>query len=137
MTSQWKAVLAAVALSATLAQAQGNLEVNTPAISAVKSSMAQRHVQLAPLYTSGAVGLKADGSLAIHDANAVPLAQRGKLNALVAAENGDRSTLYREIAAANGHPEWADDIRRTFAQRWIDKAPAGWWVESQGGWARK
>ncbi|MEZ5627167.1 MAG: YdbL family protein [Rhodocyclaceae bacterium] len=137
MSIQWKAALAAVALSVTLAQAQGNLEVNTPAISAVKSSMAQRHAQLAPLYASGAVGLKADGSLAVHDANAVPLAQRGKLNALVAAENGDRSTLYREIAAANGHPEWADDIRRTFAQRWIDKAPAGWWVESPGGWVRK
>ncbi|KAA3651172.1 MAG: DUF1318 domain-containing protein [Proteobacteria bacterium] len=137
MNIQWKAALVVALLSATLAQAQSNLEVNTPAISAVKSSMAQRHAQLAPLYASGAVGLKADGSLAIHDANAVPLAQRGKLNALVAAENNDRSALYREIAAANGHPEWADDIRRTFAQRWIDKAPAGWWVESHGGWARK
>lgn len=131
------AFLALCLFGAIPAFAQGNLEVNTPAIAALKASMADRHAQLAPLYASGAVGLKSDGTLAVHDANAVPLAQRAKLNALVAAENSDRAALYREIAAANGHPEWADDIRRTFAQRWIDKAPGGWWVQDQRGWARK
>jgi hypothetical protein len=137
MKTIWKTLFVVSLLSASLATAQGNLEIDTPAISAIKSSMAQRHAQLAPLYASGAVGLKSDGSLAVHDANAVPLAQRGKLNALVAAENNDRTALYREIATANGHPEWAGDIRNTFAQRWIDKAPGGWWVEGSRGWARK
>ncbi|MBT0961950.1 YdbL family protein [Denitromonas iodatirespirans] len=137
MKAAWKFLMAMGLFAATLVFAQGNLEVNTPAIAALKASMADRHAQLAPLYASGAVGLKSDGSLAVHDANAVPLAQRSKLNTLVAAENSDRAALYREIAAANGHPEWADDIRRTFAQRWIDKAPSGWWVQDQRGWARK
>ena len=118
-------------------QAQGNLEIDTPAIAALKLSMQKRHGQLAPLYASGAIGLAADGSVALRDASAVPLAQRGSVNALVAAENADRSALYREVARANQHPEWEADIRSTFAQRWMDRAPAGWWVQRSGGWVKK
>lgn len=125
--------LAGVAAS----QAQGNLEINTPAIAALQSSMQQRHAQLAPLYASGAVGIANNGNVALRDASGVPMAQRGQVNALVAAENADRAALYREIARANGHPEWEADVRRTFAQRWIDRAQPGWWVEGPGGWARK
>jgi uncharacterized protein len=120
-----------------LAMAQGNLEINTPAIAALQQSMQQRHAQLAPLYASGAVGIAADGTVALRDASSVPLAQRGQVNTLVAAENADRAALYREIARANGHPEWEADVRRTFAQRWIDRAQSGWWVQGGGGWVRK
>lgn len=133
----WLFVVMAVLSLAGAAHAQGNLEINTPAIAALKQSMQQRHVGLAPLYASGAVGLAADGSVALRDAGGVPLAQRGQVNALIAAENADRSALYREIARANGHPEWEADVRRTFAQRWIDRAQAGWWVQTGGRWARK
>lgn len=121
----------------TFAFAQGNLEIDTPAISALKQSMQQRHGQLAPLYASGAVGLAADGTVALRDASSVPLAQRGQVNALVAAENADRAALYREIARANGHPEWEADVRKTFAQRWIERAQPGWWVQGAGGWAAR
>lgn len=99
--------------------------------------MQQRHARLAPLYASGAVGLAADGSVALRDAGSVPLAQRGQVNGLIAAENADRAALYREIARANGHPEWESDVRRTFAQRWIDRAQPGWWVQKSGAWVRK
>lgn len=122
---------------AAFAAAQGNLEINTPAISALQKSMQQRHGDLAPLYASGAIGLARDGSVALRDASSVPLAQRSRVTSLIAAENADRSALYREIARANGHPEWEADIRNTFAQRWIDRAQRGWWVEGAGGWARK
>ncbi|NMG04598.1 YdbL family protein [Azoarcus taiwanensis] len=131
------AVLALMlALSSGLA-AQGNLEINTPAISALQSSMQKRHSDLAPLYASGAVGLSRDGTVVLRDASAVPLAQRGQVNALVAAENADRAALYREIARANNRPDWEPDVRRTFAQRWIDRAQRGWWVEGAGGWTQK
>jgi len=137
-----KSIVAALLVAATcllvpVVHAQGNLEINTPAIAAIKSSMQSRHAQLAPLYASGAVGLTAQGTLAVRDAKAVPLAQRAKLNALVAAENADRTKLYKEIADANGHPEWAGQVQKTFAQRWIDKAPAGWFVQQGGGWKQK
>lgn len=118
--------------------AQANLEINTPAIAALQTSMQQRHGQLAGFYASGAVGLTRDGNIALRDANAVPLPQRQQVNSLIAAENQDRAALYREIARANGKPEWENDIRSTFAQRWIQKAQPGWYYQNAGGaWTRK
>ena len=120
------------------ALAQANLEINTPAITALKRSMQQRHTQLAPLYASGAVGLTNNGNVALHDARAVPLSQRQQVNALIAGENRDRAALYREIARANGHPEWEADIRATFAQQWISRAQPGWYYQNaSGAWVRK
>ncbi|MDD2833977.1 MAG: YdbL family protein [Methylotenera sp.] len=119
------------------AVAAADLEVNTPAISAIKGSMQARHGQLAAHYASGAVGLTKDGLIAVRDANAVPLKDRASLNAAVAAENADRSKLYKEIATANGHPEWQPEIQSTFASRWIDKAQGGWWYQGASGWVKK
>lgn len=120
------------------ALAQANLEINTPAITSLKASMQSRHAQLAGFYASGAVGLTRDGNIALRDANAVPLAQRQQVNSLIAAENQDRAALYREIARANSKPEWETEIRATFAQRWIEKAQAGWYYQNpSGNWVRK
>jgi len=120
------------------ALAQANLEINTPAIAALQASMQKRFAELAPLYGNGAVGLTRDGFVALRDANAVSLAQRQQVNGMVAAENQDRAALYREIARANGKPEWENDIRTTFAQRWIDKAQGGWYFQNNAGaWTRK
>jgi uncharacterized protein len=124
-------------LTATWVNAAADLEVNTPAISAIKSSMQARHTKLQPYYASGAVGLTKDGMVAVKDAAAVPLAQRGALTGLVKDENADRANLYKEIAAANGHPEWQAEIQSTFAGRWIDKAQSGWFYQGAGGWVKK
>jgi uncharacterized protein YdbL (DUF1318 family) len=60
------------------------------------------------------------------------------VNALITQGNQDRAALYREIARANGKPEWEDEIRATFAQRWIERAPAGWYYQdASGAWVRK
>jgi len=67
----------------------------------------------------------------------VPLKDRNSLLQLVNAQNSDWDALYAEIASLNGHPEWEDDIRRTFASRWVAKADAGWWYKEQGGWKQK
>jgi uncharacterized protein YdbL (DUF1318 family) len=118
--------------------AAADLEINTPAIAALQSSMQARHEQLAGHYASGAVGLTRDGLIALRDANAVPLKARQAVNSLVMAENKDRNALYKEIANANGHPEWEPDVRNTFAQRWIVKAQVGWWFQDAGGsWKQK
>jgi len=132
----WVALLLVV--MAASAQAAANLEIDTPAISALRSSQQARHSLLASHYASGAVGLTRDGMIALRDASLVPLAQRGKVSEWVADENRDRAALYREIAQANGHPEWEAEIRATFAERWILKAPAGWYVQNaRGEWVRK
>lgn len=118
--------------------AQANLDIDTPAIRSLTASMQQRHAQLLPFYTNGAVGVSRDGLVALRDANTVPLAQRAQVNAIIAAENQDRLALYKEIARANGHPEWEADIRAKFGERWVAKAQAGWWVQDAGGaWRRK
>ncbi len=118
--------------------AQANLDIDTPAIRSLTASMQQRHTQLLPYYTNGAVGVARDGLVALHNASAVPLAQRAQVNAIIAAENQDRLALYREIARANGHPEWEADIRAKFGERWIAKAQAGWWVQdARGAWRAK
>lgn len=124
-------------LSVGIVLAAPNLEINTPAINALKSSMQKRHNQLAPHFNSGAVGLTNNGKIAVRDAKALPLKDRQGINALVAAENTDRSKLYKEIAVANGHPEWENGIRDSFAGRWIDKAKSGWFYQKAGSWAKK
>jgi len=54
--------------------------------------------------------------------------------ALVRMRQGDTD---REIARANGHPEWEAEVRRTFAQRWLERAQPGWWVQQGAAWSRK
>ena len=130
-------ILLSTLLASQFVAAAADLEVNTPAVSALKNSMQARHGELAPYYASGAIGLTKDGFIAVKDANAVPLAQRGALTSLVKSENADRSNLYKEIAIANNHPEWQAEIQSTFAGRWIDKAQGGWYYQGAGGWVKK
>lgn len=120
------------------AHAQADIDISSPAIRALTASMKNRAAQLDPFFSSGAIGLTADGLVEIRDANAVALAERNKLKKLVADENADRNSLYREIATANGNPDWEPDIRSTFAERWIANARAGWYYKtSAGAWRQK
>jgi uncharacterized protein YdbL (DUF1318 family) len=116
---------------------QANLDISSPAIGKIEASMKTRHAQLLSYFNSGAIGLTANGLIAVRDAKAIPLAARKTVNQLVADDNRDRAALYREIAAANGHPEWEAQIQATFARRWIDLAQSGWYYESAGGWKAK
>lgn len=125
-------------VAAQVSFASANMEIDTPAINSLEQSMQQRHNQLATHYDSGAVGFTQDGLIAMRDANAVPLAQRQSVNALIAAENQDRNALYLEIARANNNPGWEKDIRSTFSQRWIKLAKTGWWYQAANGiWVKK
>ncbi len=107
---------------------QANIDISSPTIKSLEASMKARHGQLSGYYASGAVGLTGDGLVALRDAKAVPLNQRGGLKGVVAAENADRNALYAEIARANGHAEWEAEIRRTFARRWAERAQPGWYI---------
>ena len=118
--------------------ASTNIEIDTPAINQIEKSMQQRYSRLVPFYTSGAVGFTQNGLIAMHDANAVSLAERQTVNSLIAAENQDRNALYLEIARANSNLAWEKEIRRTFGQRWIKLAKTGWWYQAtNGAWVKK
>ncbi|HET8807313.1 MAG TPA: YdbL family protein [Methylophaga sp.] len=119
------------------AQAQADININSPAITVLKNQMKARHELLQPFYQSGAIGLTQDGLVTLRDATAVPLKDRNLVNTLIAEENQDRKALYAEIARANGHPEWQDDIQETFARRWISNAAKGWWYQQNGSWQQK
>jgi uncharacterized protein YdbL (DUF1318 family) len=120
------------------AQAQANLNIDTPAVRQITQSMEARHAQLKKYYDAGSIGLTRDGLVQVRDQNLVPLPERNSVRKLVAEENADRTNLYREISAANGHPEWETDIRTTFAERWASKAAAGWYFQdSSGAWKQK
>lgn len=117
---------------------QPNIDISSPAISRLRASMSARQAGLSPFYKSGAVGFANNGLLAIRDAAAVSLRDRNKVKKLVADENKDRNALYREIARANGHPEWEKQIRSTFTKVWAQEAHRGYWVQSAGGgWSQR
>jgi uncharacterized protein YdbL (DUF1318 family) len=115
-----------------------NIDVSSPEITRIKAQMESRFAELKPQLDAGAIGLTADGYVAPRDGAQVALAARNALRSLIGNENADRAALYREIAVANGHAEWQEQIRKVFAQRWIAKAAAGWWYQdANGAWKQK
>ncbi|WP_018233715.1 YdbL family protein [Thioalkalivibrio thiocyanodenitrificans] len=134
---RWAGQVLEVLVPAAHAQ-QPDISIRSPAIDALRQSMRARSAELQPHYRSGAVGFTREGTVAIRDLNAVPLRDRATVQRLVADENNDRTALYREIARANGHPEWERDIRDTFARVWVEEAPSGYWYQDAGGaWQQK
>lgn len=123
-----------------VAQAQNaDIDINTPQIQAIRDRMAERQRQhLAAWFDAGAIGFARDGLVEIRDRSVVGLAERRNLERVVSEENSDRNAVYREIAIANGHPEWEGDIRETFARRWIANAKSGWYYQqADGSWTQK
>jgi uncharacterized protein len=126
-------------IPAAQAQDAANVDISSPEIRAIQSSMTARFGQLRKFFDSGALGLTQDGLVQIRDAASLSLPDRGLLNRLVAEDNKDRESLYTEIAKANGHPEWAGDLRKTFARRWVERgAQTGWYYQNaSGAWVQK
>ncbi len=125
-------------ISSAYAQ-QPNINIDTPQVQAIKQRMAERHREhLADWYDAGAIGLTRNGLVEIRDRSAVGLADRRNLERVVSEENSDRNAVYREIAIANGHPEWEEEIRQTFARQWIANARDGWYYQGgDGSWTQK
>jgi len=122
------------------AQAQkAEIEINTPQINAIKARMAERQrLQLDSMFDAGAIGFSNDGLVTIRDRSAVSLSERRSMESVVADENRDRKAVYREIAVANGHPEWEKEIQQTFAREWVRNARKGWFYQNaQGAWQQK
>lgn len=121
------------------ANAQGNINFDRPSPekAALENALAQRFPQLKPYYDSGAIGLTDAGLIDFRDRGLIPLAERNRVVQLVAAQNNDWNALYAEIARLNERPDWQDEIRRIFAERWIAKADKGWWYRQGGQWQQK
>ena len=119
------------------AQNAPDITLKTPAIQAIQSRMEARfNNTLRAGFDSGALGFTGDGLISVRDPGKLELKDRVAMNAAVADDNRDRKAVYREVAVANGHPEWESQIRDVFARQWIASARSGWWYQS-GGWKQK
>lgn len=115
-----------------------DITIRTPAIQAIQQRMESRFAStLRPHFDSGALGFSGDGLVVVRDASLLPLRDRVAVNAAVADDNRDRNAVYREIAVANGHPEWERQIREVFSRQWVASARPGWWYQSGGAWKQK
>jgi len=129
---------ALLGIGSARAQARPDISIKTPAIQAIQARMEARfNSTLRAQFDSGALGFGADGMIVVRDASALPIRDRVAVNAAVADDNRDRAAVYREIAVANGHPEWETQIRDVFARQWIASARAGWWYQQGGSWRQK
>ena len=128
-----------VACDEAHAQGQANIDVSSPEIRAITASMQERFAKLERFFDAGVIGLTADGLIDIRDIGAAALPDRALIKRLVAEDNGDRNALYEAIARENEKPEWAADIRRIFAQRWVERgARPGWYFQdSDGNWKQR
>ncbi len=127
-----------IGIAPAYAQSAPDFNIQTPAIRAIQSRMEQRFdSDLRPHFDSGALGFGEDGLVVVRDAAAIALKDRVPVNTAVADENRDRKAVYREIAVANGHPEWEGQIRSVFAKQWVDSARSGWWYQRGGAWKQK
>lgn len=124
-------------ISDARAQGEINFDRPSPEKTALENALAERFPQLEPYYDSGAIGLTDAGLIDIRDRGLIPLAERNRVVQLVAAQNNDWNALYAEIARLNDRPDWQDEIRRIFAERWIAKADQGWWYREDGQWKQK
>ena len=127
-----------VGIGSAQAQSAPDITIKTPAIQAIQSRMESRFAStLRSGFDSGALGFTSDGLITVRDAGKLELKDRVSMNAAVADDNRDRKAVYREVAVANGHPEWESQIRDVFAKQWIASARSGWWYQSGGAWKQK
>lgn len=121
------------------AHAQANINLSSPAINALRAKIKSRYGEFLKSYLDQqVVGFNNKGFVELIDVAKIGLKDRQKAKKLVADENRDRAALYREIAVANNHPEWEQQIRQTFVKQWISQAKSGWKYQAQdGSWKTK
>lgn len=128
----------AVAYAAASPQ-QPDITLNTPEIKALERQMERRFTQtLRPHFDSGALGFGQGGLVVVRESSLLPLKTRSLVAQAVLDDNDDRRKVYREVAVANGHPEWEGQIREVFSKQWIASARTGWFYQDGGGaWKQK
>ena len=143
LTTAWAefhpgAVLTGIFVETALAQ-DVDININTPAISAIRSSLEARAPQLRSYYAGGNIGITNRGYLEIRSMTGLDVKSQANLKGLVDADNSDRRNLYYEIAVANSFgSEAVPQIETLFADSWRTKASPGWVIQNNdGSWTTK
>lgn len=112
--------------------------IRSSSVLIIRQNLAERHERLKAHYQAGAIGPTQSGMIAVRDIGIIAPAMRIDIVRLVAEDNKDRETMFREIARANGRPDWASQFQSIFGARWVNRAPADWYVlDSRGDWVQK
>lgn len=121
------------------AHAQVNVNISSPAITEITTRMQKRYENdINGFMDKGVIGFSNEGFIDIVDVKGLPLKDRQKIKKLVADDNKDRKALYRELAVANGHADWEEQIRQVFIKIWKQQAHKGWkYQDAQGVWQSK
>lgn len=121
------------------AQPTADITLSSPAIDAITARMKQRvNDYLRNYLNQNVVGFTNDGLVEIVNIDQLDLKDRQAVKKVVADENRDRIALYREMAIANDHPEWEDQVRQAFVKQWIAQAQSGWlYQDNSGRWVKK
>ena len=101
------------------AWAQDVKDVSNPTIRALKQKMKARYNQMKPFYQKGILKEGNNGYVSIGDTKGLGLKEKRDLNNLVNAENGDRKTLYTEVAKAlKIDSSQINKVAEIFAKEW-------------------
>ena len=121
------------------AYAQEEVEVSTPKIRALKQSLKERFRKLRSFFDKGNIGETNDGFIRIRDESGLNLKEKALLRNLVKDENNDRRNFYAEYAKAKEiDSSQIKRVQKIFAEKWINEAKAGWWIQKEDGeWIKK
>jgi uncharacterized protein YdbL (DUF1318 family) len=121
------------------ADAEANIKVNSDKALKIKDRLASRVEEVLAQKRAGVLGETNDGLLELKGADKVKPLLKKKIEAMVAAENADRTELYAEVAASNGIAKGRiKDIQKSFARSFQAESPSGTWAQdSDGKWAQK
>ena len=118
---------------------QGEEQVSTPKIRALKQSLKERFPKLSPFFDKGNIGEANDGFIRVRNETGLALREKASLRNLVKDENRDRKDLYAEVAVAMEiASKQRSRIQKIFAGLWIKDAHSGWWIQEESGeWIKK
>lgn len=113
--------------------------VSNPAIRKIIESRGKRAPELRQAKSQGLVGEGKDALVVIRSLDSLGLKERADLQKMVKAENADRETMFKEIAAATGAElSQLPQVQATYAETLRAKAKAGDWIEMPDGtWKQK
>lgn len=114
-------------------------QITNPAIRKIIANRASRADQIRQHKSTGVLGESKDALLEIRSLDALSLKDRATVQKLVKAENTDRETMFKEIAAATGTDlSQLPQIRQTYAETLRAKAKVGDWIQlPDDSWKQK
>ena len=138
----WAKDLLAHLAGAAPVYAQGDVAapgISNPAIRAIISSRAKRAADLRKYKDRGTVGENRLALVEVRSLNGLALKERAEVQRLVKAENADRETMFKEIAAATGVDlSQLPQIQKTYAETIRQKAKKGDWIQQPDeSWKQK